>query len=204
MECFFLGFVQWFSFKEIKWIIFKQCTHRRICQDTAFIFASILIQDKEVKEYVASHAATKTMIIVDTQCERVFCLKPQQHVAYSIISQTDRKFLAILPLLLAQTYIHLSSIHKLCRKFLWWFCSLLTFIFEMINYCWELKDFCASPAARNRRVNARRSAAGMALRNAVSCLQNFGLTNDSKCLNLSGDICIYLGEIRHNNFKKYY
>ena len=43
-------------------------------------------------------------------------------------------------------------------------------------------------------------AAGMALRNAVSSLQIFGFTNDIKCLNLSGDIRIYLGEIRHNNY----
>ena len=39
-------------------------------------------------------------ITLDTQSECVFCLKPQQHVAYCIIPQTDWKFLAIVPLLL--------------------------------------------------------------------------------------------------------
>lgn len=71
--------------------------------------------------------------------------------------------------------------------------ALLTGAFPIRNE--KLKDCWASAVAKNRTINARHSTAGMTLRNAVDCLYIFGSTNDSKCLNLSGDIHIYLGDI---------
>ena len=140
-------------------------------------------------------------IILDTQSECVFRLKPQQHVEYSIILQTDWKFSTILSLLLAWAYTHLSSIHKLCYKSLWWFYSLLTFLFKMKNLKITVHHLLLKIVESMRGIL---SAAGMFLRNAVSSLQIFGSTNDSKCPNISGDIRIYIGEIRHTNFKKHH
>ena len=44
----------------------------------------------------------------------------------------------------------------------------------------KLRDCCAYPVAKNRRVNVRHSAAGMVMWNAVSCLRIFGFISDSK------------------------
>ena len=93
-------------------------------------------------------------------------------MAYSINPQTDGKFPAILSLLLARVYTHLSRIHKLRQNCV----SLMVFLTtDFPNQNEKRKDFCASPGAKNRRVNARRSAAGVVLRNVVSCLQTFHL-----------------------------